>query len=60
MGEDLAALGNTIQEQLAALESRLERQRMSPTGSDENARQADTMQMTPPHQRASYDEPPTD
>jgi hypothetical protein len=59
--EDLAALGNTIQAQLAALEGRLERQRMSPTtGSDETARQAEAMQMTPPHQRAYYGEPPTD
>jgi hypothetical protein len=58
--EDLAALGNTIQEQLGAPEDRLQRQRMSPTtGSDETARQAEAMQMTPPHQRASY-EPPTD
>jgi polyhydroxyalkanoate synthesis regulator phasin len=60
--EDLAALGNTIQEQLAALEGRLGvRQRTSPTtGSDEMARQAEAVQMTPPHQRASYGEPPTD
>jgi membrane-associated HD superfamily phosphohydrolase len=58
--EDLAALGNTIQDQLAALEGRLGvRQRMSPTGADESVRQADAMQMTPPHQSAS-DEPPTD
>lgn len=57
--EDLAALGNTIQEQLAALEGRLVRQRMSPTGVDESVRQAEPMQVTPPHQRASYGEPPT-
>jgi membrane-associated HD superfamily phosphohydrolase len=58
--EDLAALGNTIRDDLVALEGRLERQRTSPTtGSDETARQAEAMQMTPPHQRASYGEPPT-
>jgi polyhydroxyalkanoate synthesis regulator phasin len=52
--EDLAALGNTIQEQLAALEGELERQRMSPTGVDESVRQADAMQVTPPHQRSTF------
>jgi hypothetical protein len=51
--EDLAALGNTIQEQLSALERRLERQAAQPTTeSEESVRQADAMQMTPPHQRA--------
>jgi BMFP domain-containing protein YqiC len=59
--EDLAALGNTIQEQLAALEGRLERQRMSPTTeSDQSVRDEAAMQMTPPHQRVSYGEPTTD
>jgi hypothetical protein len=58
--EDLAALATTIQEQLGALEGRLGvRQRMSPTGAEESVRQADALQVTPPHQRASYDEPPT-
>ena len=57
--EDLAALGNTIQEQLAALERRLERQHTLPTASYESDRQADAMQVTPPHQRASYGEPST-
>jgi hypothetical protein len=56
-GEDLAALGNTIQEQLAALEGELERQRMSPTGVDESVRQADAMQVTPPHQRSTFGDP---
>jgi hypothetical protein len=58
--EDLAALGRTIGDDLAALESRLERQTASPTtASEESARHEAAMQMTPPHQRATVIEPPT-
>jgi hypothetical protein len=53
----VVAFGNTIQEQLAALEGELERQRMSPTGVDESVRQADAMQVTPPHQRSTFGDP---
>jgi hypothetical protein len=59
--EDLAALGRTIRDDLAALEGTLERQRVSPTtGSDQSVPDEAVMHVTPPHQRASYGEPPTD
>jgi polyhydroxyalkanoate synthesis regulator phasin len=58
--EDLAALGNTIQEQLTTLEGRLERERTSATtGSEDDARQADAMQMTPADDRAAVIDTPT-
>jgi BMFP domain-containing protein YqiC len=59
--EDLAALGNTIQDDLTALEGRLERQPAPPTSGTEedSARQAAAMQMAPPHEGATIIEQPT-
>jgi hypothetical protein len=59
--EDLAALGNTIRDDLAALEGRLRNEITASTSrGEEGARREAAMQVTPPHQRASYGEPPTD
>jgi hypothetical protein len=58
--DDLAALGRTIGDDLATLESRLERQAASPTsGSEDSARHEAAMQVAPPHQRATVMDTPT-
>lgn len=59
--EDLAALGRTIREDLSALEGGLRSKiTASMSGGEVGARSEAAMQVTPPHQRASYGGPPTD